>query len=63
MNASNLRAELKQLIYNHILSCSWNDFGNLVEATLGKQKADEYRDAAIKEGRWIKKDGKVYNEP
>jgi len=59
--ATELRSELESKIVQQMSMVTWNDFGNIVEAVLDKETADEYRKAAIKEGKWIKMDGEIHN--
>lgn len=57
----NLKAKLEQEVILQVKFGTFNTFANIVEQACGKEKADEFRKAAIKEGKWIKMDGVIYN--
>lgn len=57
-----LHRGLIQEIIQQITFGTFNDFASIVEVALDKEKADEFRNLAIQEGKWIRMDGVIYND-
>lgn len=61
ISSDELRKHLAKEVNSQVKAGTHNTFANIVEAACGVEKANQFRLLAIKEGKWIKMDGKVYN--